>query len=385
MRYGATLAVAVVALAAALFGNSLAAADAATSAAPPLPRVQSVKKLGTVRQNPVITMRDGTQSTLFRGKSVWTFGDTAMSVEGANGSNWNNNSLSWTENLDASRGITLEHDLADRIGVPREFLPETRDEIVYNNRHDEPDCQTEPCGAEFALWSAQAVADPARDRLLLFYVEIWRIAGRKSWQTVGSGIAVKRPGLPIYRPVEDRDPQSKTPTLMWSGDEVGYIGGSVVVGDLMYSYGCSPEWIVMHCRLARVPLADALDKSRWRYYAGRGNWSTDADVAVTVFDGGAAGNSVFYVPYLCQYMAIYSQPFTNDIMYRVAYQPWGPWSDAGLLFAGEPGWQDNFDYAAFAHPEFATFDGRVQYVTYVRTTGLLRQEIPLAEIVFEKP
>jgi hypothetical protein len=172
---------------------------------------------------------------------------------------------------------------------------------------------------------------------------------------------------------------------MWKGDEVGYIGGSVVVGEQMYSYGCSPDWIIMHCRVARVALADALDKSRWRYYAGDGRWSADAADAVTVFDGGAAGNSVFYVPFLDQYMAIYSQPFTNDLMYRVAYQPWGPWSEAGLLFTGDTAWQNNFDYAGFAHPEFATLDGRVQYVTYVRTTGLLRQEIPLAEVVFEAP
>jgi hypothetical protein len=172
---------------------------------------------------------------------------------------------------------------------------------------------------------------------------------------------------------------------MWKGDEVGYIGGSVVVGEHMYSYGCSPDWIIMHCRVARVALADALDRSRWRYYAGDGRWSADAADAVTVFDGGAAGNSVFYVPFLGQYMAVYSQPFTNDLMYRVAFQPWGPWSDAGLLFTGDAAWQNNFDYAGFAHPEFATLDGRVQYVTYVRTTGLLRQEIPLAEVVFEAP
>jgi hypothetical protein len=368
---------------AALFFAPLASADTATTAAPALPRVQSVKKLGLVRQNPVITMRDGTQSALFRGKSVWTFGDTAMSVAGTNGSNWNNNSLSWTENLDASHGITLEHDLTDSSGVPREFLPETRDEATYNTKHEKPGCQAEPCGAEFALWSAQVVADPARDRLLMFYVDIWRIAGNVNWRTVGTGIAVWKPGTPVVRPTAA--PQSKTPTLMWSGDEVGYFGGSVVVGDLMYSYGCSPEWVVQHCRVARVKLADALDKSRWRYYAGGGNWSANPDDAKIVFDGGAAGNSVFYVPYLDQYMAIYSQPFTDDIMYRVAHQPWGPWSEAGLLFTGEPAWQDNFDYAAFAHPEFAKFDGRVQYVTYVRTTGLLRQEIPLAEIVFEKP
>lgn len=383
MQRHLTAAVAIAALAVFLSFGIPAMADPAPTAAPALPRVQSVTPLGTVRQNSVITMRDGTQSALFRGNSVWTFGDTAMSVAGANGSNWDNNSLSWTANLDASHGITLDRDLVDRTGVPREYLPQTSDETVYNYRHDDAHCRAEPCGAEFALWSAQAVADPARDRLLLFYVDIWRVAGNKRWQTVGSGIAVWTPGAPVVRPISDL--QSPTPTLMWSGDEVGYIGGSVVVGDLMYSYGCSPDWIIMHCRVARVALADALDKSRWRYYAGRGVWSADPDEAVTVFDGGAAGNSVFYVPYLDQYMAIYSQPFTNDIMYRVAYQPWGPWSEAGLLFTGEPAWQDNFDYAAFAHPEFATSDGRVQYVTYVRTTGLLRQEIPLAQIVFDRP
>jgi hypothetical protein len=84
-------------------------------------------------------------------------------------------------------------------------------------------------------------------------------------------------------------------------------------------------------------------------------------------------------------MAIYAQPFTNDVMYRVANNPWGPWSDGGLLFTGEPGWDGNFDYAAFAHPEFSTQGGQVQYVTYVHNTGFLQQEIPLARVVFQKP
>ncbi len=351
--------------------------------APPLPPIESVTSLGIVQQNPVINMRDGTQSALFGGKSIWTFGDTSMSVPGVHGTHWDDNSLSWTTNLDASNGITLDHDLVDATGAPREYLPYTPQEAIYNYTHDPAHCTAQPCGSEYALWSAQNVADPAHGRLLLFYVEITRVSGQPAWQEIGSGIAVWKPGSKIVRPIEN--PGSSTPTLMWSGSDVGYIGGSVVEDGLMYSYGCTPNWVVMECRVARVPLADALDKSQWSYYAGSGNWSTNANDAIPVFEGGAAGNSIIYLPYLNEYMAIYSQPFSNDIMYRVAYRPWGPWSDAGLLFTGAPGTAGSFDYAAFAHPEFAAQSGRIQYVTYVQTTGPLNQVIPLTQVVFGTP
>ncbi len=350
---------------------------------PPLPVVQSIVPLGTVQQNPVINARDGTQSALFMGKSIWTFGDTDMSVPGAKGTYWDDNSLSWTDNLDAADGITLDHDLTDSTGAPREFLPYTAAEAHYNYTHDENHCTQTPCGAEFAMWSAQVVADPARNRLLLFYVEIWRVSGQSSWQTIGSGIAVWTPGGQVVRPIEN--PGSPTPTLMWGGGNAGYIGGSVVAADMLYSYGCKADCVVMDCNVARVPLANVLNKSQWTYYAGNGNWSANESDAVTVFEGGAAGNSVFYNAYLGEYMAIYAQPLNDDIMYRVAENPWGPWSDAGLLFTGLPGWNGNYNYAAFAHPEFSTLNGRVQYVTYVRDTGFLQQQIPLAQVVFQKP
>jgi len=355
----------------------------AAAAAPPLPPVLQLNSLGVVAQNPVIDMRDGTQSALFNGRSIWTFGDTAMSLPGIDGTHWDDNSLSWTTDLDASHGIALDRDLVDSTGAPREYLPYTQAEQVFNFTHDAAHCTAQPCGAELAMWSAQAVADAARDRLLLFYVEIARIGGQPNWKEIGAGIAVYTPGSGIARPIENSG--SATPTLMWSGSEAGYIGGSVIAGGYLYSYGCTPQWIVMDCRLARVPLAAALDKSQWVYYAGRDNWSGNEADAVTVFQGGAAGNSVFYVPYLGEFMAIYSQPFTDQIMYRVAYQPWGPWSDAGLLFTGAAGWQGNFDYAAFAHTEFAAPDGHIQYVTYVQDTGPLEQQIPLTQIVFGDP
>ncbi len=53
------------------------AAGITDDAPPPLPLVQSVTPLGLVMQNPVVNARDNAQSALFKGKSIWTFGDTA--------------------------------------------------------------------------------------------------------------------------------------------------------------------------------------------------------------------------------------------------------------------------------------------------------------------
>ena len=58
------------------------AAHNTNDAPPPLPMVQSVMPLGIVRQNPAVNARDNAESALFKGKSIWTFGDTSMSVPG---------------------------------------------------------------------------------------------------------------------------------------------------------------------------------------------------------------------------------------------------------------------------------------------------------------
>jgi Domain of unknown function (DUF4185) len=359
------------------------AASADPPGPPPIPPVLSVTDLGVVAQNPVINARDGTFSALIDGRSVWTFGDTALSVPGAKGKYWDDNSLSWTSNLDASHGITLDHDLLDKTGAPAEFLPYTKAERIYNYTHDPDHCSAKPCGAEFALWSAPVVSDPARHRALFFYVEIWRIAGQSSWKYIGEGIAVGTPDGKIVRPIEN--PGSLTPTLMWGAKEVGFGGGTMVVGSTLYAYGCVAQFLTMHCDVARVPLAEALDRAQWRYYAGNGKWSPNQADAVPVFDGGAAGNSVFFNPYLGEFMAIYSGVYSNDVFYRVSYTPWGPWSDQALLFTGKPGWHNNADYVALAHTEFAQANGQIQYITYAHTIGFLHMDLPLVQVVFGKP
>jgi len=351
---------------------------------PTIPPVITITDMGVVGQNPVIYGRDGAVSTLINGRSMWTFGDTAMSVAGVENHFWDDNSMSWSDNLDASHGITLEHDFLDRTGAPGEFLPYLQWERDYNYAHDTNHCTEDPCGAEFAMWAGFPVADPARHRALVFYYELWRVPGQDGWTSVGSGIAVADSTGKMTRPIEN--PGSKTPTLMWGPDELAYDGGALVVKDTLYSYGCKTAFVSKKCSVARVPLSAALDKTQWTYYAGNNTWSANPDDAVIVFKGGAAGNSVFYNAYLGVYMAIYSGIFNNDIYYRVAREPWGPWSAQALLFTGKDCWgNDNFDYAAEAHTEFAEQNGKVQYVTYAHTTGFLRMDLPLTRVEFEKP
>lgn len=154
---------------------SVIAASAADSGkVPPIPPVESVTPLGTVTQNPVIYGRDGTFSALVQGVSLWTFGDTPMSVPGKLGNYWDDNSMSWTTNLDASQGINLNHDLLDDTGAPAEYLPYLAWEAQYNYEHDKNHCTVKPCGAEFAMWDGPVIYDPARSRALFFYYELWR-------------------------------------------------------------------------------------------------------------------------------------------------------------------------------------------------------------------
>ena len=353
------------------------------SAVPPLPTVVSVTSLGAVEQNPVIYGRDGTFSALVDGKSVWTFGDTPMSVPGILGNYWDDNSLSWTDNLDASHGIDLNHDLLDSTGAPAEYLPYLPWESKYNYEHDNNHCTVKPCGAEFAMWDGPVINDTARNRVLFYYYELYRgVPGMQGWDTVGSGIAVYTPETGITRPIEN--PGSKTPTLMWGPTDQEYNSGALVVGDTLYSYGCKGGFLVDNCMVARVPLADAIDITQWTYYAGNDVWSTNPADAVTIFQGGAAANQVFYNAYLGVYMNIYNPALNNDMYYMVSYTPWGPWTQGAFLFKGEAPSSGSVNYTGQAHTEFAQGNGQTQYVTYAHPDGFLRENLPLTQVVFGK-
>jgi len=340
--------------------------------APPPGSVRLVEDLGPVTWDHRILGRDGGLSARWGDDTIWVFGDTVMSVSGADGDQWADNSSVITSDHDASDGVSLvepdgvEH--LDTARLPSEYLPLSPWEADFNRRNHPARCGTPgvgDCGSQYFLWPGPVVADPARDRILFFLASgrrHGRISGYRMW---GSGVAVwhaktgqtTRPqqGSGIGTLVGDR-------WTMFGREEVRYPTMTMTVGDTLYAYGCEDAGqLEFHCRLARVPLAEATSRRAWRFYTGRDNWSADNRTAVRVFHGSHSG-SVFYNRHLRRYMVVYG--FTAAY-YRTAPHPWGPWSRPVRMFDTVPPVRD-FTYFVLAHPEYG--NGRVLYLTYTRPT-----------------
>jgi hypothetical protein len=386
-RLAAPGVLAVASLAAAFIGPGGAAnANRAWAAATggPVPIVVSATDLGPIAQNPHVLFRDGLYSGKYGGASIWTFGDTALNAPNSQGADWDDNSLAYTTNLDGSSGLTLNHDWpATTGGVPDQYLPFTPAEAAFNAAHASTGgtCQVQPCGEEVALWNGPVVPDPVRHRILFFYYELERVVGQPGWVTVGEGIAVGAHGK-VTRPVES--PGARFPTLMFGANAPDFTNGTLTVGSTLYVFGCRSGFLVQNCDLARTSLATATDRQTWRYFDGSG-WTTGLQQATTVLQGGAAGTSVFWVPFLHEYMAIYMPPLTDEIVERVAPEPWGPWSAASNVAATLPPASGSVDYAGMAHPEFAQNDGRTQYVAYYHPLGPWSGEDRWVQVTFAAP
>jgi hypothetical protein len=356
--------------AAAALALALAPALAAEPA-PPVPPLATVAEIGTVGQNRYVTCRDATYSALINGRSVWTFGDTCLRKGGVAGDTFLDNSVAGTANLDASKGITLERDLADSQHVPLQFIPLTANELAFNATH---------APNEIALWPGQTVPDPKRHRELVFFASVYRGASI-GFTPQGGGIAVANPTFTtVTRPVQNPDPNAPEPTYMWNAKEIAYTNGYVLDGNMLYLYGGDAVGLQTHVHVARVPLADALDKTKWTYFTGTG-WSADKTASATIYRGGAAGDTVFFDAYLGVYVSVYQAYLSNDIVYRVADHPEGPWSNATLMYTARQGTDPS--YAARVHTEFSEGGGRTIYVTYVMNTGLLQQSIQLVKATFQ--
>jgi hypothetical protein len=181
-------------------------------------------------------------------------------------------------------------------------------------------------------------------------------------------------------------PETSTPTILFGPDEPPWGSGALVVGDQMYAYACEARDLGCSCRLARVPIAAALDRSAWRFFAAGGRWSSDWRDAQPVLSGGIQWGilSVHWNPYLGKFMAVSSRVVDARIAIRLADHPEGPWSESEMIeidtLHSGPGWI--WTTRGLGHPEFARDGGRTEYVTYRRTMGA--REIRLMEVRFAR-
>ncbi len=337
-----------------------------------------VQDLGALETSSTIKGRDGGYSGVWRGRSIWLYGDTILSLAGVDGSSWRHNSWSYTGDLDASDGIIGFAERTDDLGAPMAFFPETDDEAAFNRAHSGDGCEN-PCGARRVLWPGPLVTDAARDRALVFYGKIYGEPGEWNFHGLGSGIALWT-DFASYPARPELDLIDGEPTLLFDQDEPSFGTAALALGEMLYAYACDGG-LAKHCKIGRVPLEHPLDRSAWEFYDGSG-WTDDLSHANPVLDGGAM-MSVHWNAYLSGYLAVYSKPLDERIGARLAPSPEGPWSDEVVLLEAMPGDGGDAPYGGLAHAEYAQEDGHIELVTYFRSTGDWTGELRAVEVTVE--
>jgi hypothetical protein len=226
------------------------------------------------------------------------------------------------------------------------------------------------------LWPGPIVEDAARSRALIVYTLIYGEPGEWNFRGLGMGIAVLT-GFesPVERPVVN--PDADHPTVLFTADEPQFSSAAVVHDDNLYLFGCGGAG--KDCRLARVPVAEVLDRRAWRYYAGDGLWSTEPQAAVALFSA-MDMTTVHWNERLARWVAFYSPPFENRVMLRTAPDLTGPWSPPMRAFEAPADDPEHFAYSGLGHAEYARGGGRFEYVTYYRGTAPWQGEIRLVEV-----
>ncbi len=335
--------------------------------------------LGAIGSNPKILGRDGGYSGVFGGYAVWIYGDTFLANSNAEGQTLISDSWSFTSDFNAQDGITGFQEREDSAGAPTMLLQLSATEQAFNAAHSGSPCQEQPCGARWALWPGAMVADPARNRALVFYQLVSAQPGNFNFQTVGYSVATWQnfADLP-QRPTIN--PAAEHPDQLFSQNQPSFGSAALVDGDTLYSYGCYNSLLSVACVLGRVDLADVTDLSGWTFYAGNGNWSSQLSNAMWVFTANHILN-VSWNDYLQRYVAVYNRPLSGDVVIRTAPAPEGPWSAEVMAFEALPpaAGQSPVDDAQ-AHPEYNANGGQTMFVTYTHGTGPFTSEERLVSV-----
>jgi hypothetical protein len=347
--------------------------------------VSSVQDLGPIEISPAVTMRDGGFSAIFQGRMVWIFGDTMLNTPNVDDKMMLSNSCCSTYDIDAGDGLAGFDEPVDDIGTPKIFFPFTEEETAFNLAHFGDTCEEQPCHERWAIWPGSMVVDEVKGQAYIFYHKVRAGHGGWDFNHVGHSIAVwKDYSLPVERPVFGYYEQY--PTLFFVEDRNGFGSATLLVGQQLYVYGCGMLGDIFEksCRIARVPMADILDKTAWNYFSGNGTWSSELSEAIDVFSGNNM-MSVFYNPYIERFMTVYSLPLGVETMLRTSPQPEGPWSSPTVLFSGETPKSDvGWIYDALAHPELSQDDGKSIYITYTRQMAPRESEMRLVLVQLER-
>lgn len=312
--------------------------------------VRAASEVFVLPQNAVITGRDGGQSGVVFGKSVWAYGDTVLVTPDEAGTNWHHNSFSFTSDFNASDGIDEFSEPVDGAQAPLYLVPPTEDEEAFNGAHRGDTCAEKPCGARYGAWPGQPVFDEANNRAIIPYGLIYAEPGEFNFHGVGYGFALWNDfHAPPERPVIAKG--TPHPTLLFREEEPNYGISPVIRDGFLYAFSCEGDGFTKPCTVGRVRVEKLQEHSAWEFWDGD-TFVSDMDDAEELFDG-ADIMTLHFNEHVGRWMVIYSEPGTNDAVVRTAPEIWGPYSDTAKLFTGDRKTSEGWIYDMAAHPEFS--------------------------------
>ena len=317
----------------------------------------SAPELGALGHPPVVTARDGGASVSVRGRTLWLFDDTLMTVTGADGFSYRSATAGWADGA----SLSLDEPL-DAAGAPFQLLPYTDAELAYN-RAGGPN-------ERFALWPGSAVEGQSGTNVgaFIFFGYLKVHPGALDYEGLGAGVATLAPGSTVA---------TRVPTLLFAPPVPGFSVGAVVADGFVHLYACDPSGTLdSDCRVARAPAADPTTTAAWTVWDGA-TWNTDLTQGAPVLHGAPGDLSVSWNAHLRAYLAVHSAIFSDDVVFHTAPRPEGPWSDAAPLFVGAHH-AGTTNYAAKEHPELATDGGRGLFVTYAHPLGGFDEDVRVA-------
>lgn len=321
--------------------------------------------------------QDGAYSIpLADGTALWYFGDTLVGARVPGESLWfpggkplgpgDMSGHGSIERLYTNTGLLLR-DTTGRDGLNQfAYLQDDNGDLrqlVHRIPGEHPD--------QVRVWCLHGVEVGAD--IFLFYQNVRMLATGPmpvNFEILGSGLARGNRHTWTFERIP-RDPGT-----LWWGADLPQFASAVLRGHPdghLYTYGVLKGADgVQRAYLARVQPPDLANHKAFEYLASPSpQWSRDPRSAIPIMTGMPNEMSVSWNEHLASYLAVHSLDLTGRIVGRTAPQPWGPWSEAAVLWNCAPPRIDYkipyapLIYAAKEHPELAQQRGRVLYITYI--------------------
>ncbi|MFB3896046.1 MAG: DUF4185 domain-containing protein [bacterium] len=229
-------------------------------------------------------------------------------------------------------------------------------------------------------------------KLYIFLSQIISIKGKPDsiWNFQGVGTWIAEVLNPLDNPNDWKINQYHVPFGKFREKGTFSFGPALLQdNNYIYIYGCKDEprqWFIgRNMIIARVPATQITDFNQWRFYH-QGSWIKQPDRSSYLFNALAPEYSVNYIPYLKQYVCVYTElGMSEKIILRTAAKPQGPWSQPHTIYrCPEVSWNTTyFCYAAKAHPELSLSSDEL-VITYVCNSNDFWQMAADSRIYFPK-